>query len=269
MALAVEELSCGYQGRPVVSKVSFSLSAGEVLAVLGPNGVGKTTLFKTVLGFLKPLAGRVMLEGRDLSELSRRELARLIAYVPQTQSTSFAFPVEEYVLMGRAPHLGMLKQPTATDRQIVRDTMLLLGIQGLADKTCTSISGGELQLVAVARALAQQPRYLIMDEPTANLDYGNQARILEQIIELANKGLGVMLTTHNPEQAFTLESRVVLLRRDAPYLEGDFRAILTEAHLNQTYDIDVVLRSFEYQQREYTVCRTIPKCRCGEHCDGA
>ncbi|MCL1846900.1 MAG: ABC transporter ATP-binding protein [Coriobacteriia bacterium] len=262
MPLYVKDLSCGYGEVEVISDLSFEFHSGQVLTILGPNGVGKTTLFKTILGFLKPRSGSVIIDDKPTSSLTRKDLAKLLAYVPQSQTVAFSYPVEEFILMGRAPHLGLLQQPGPADREIVHQVMRLLGIEHLATKSCTGISGGELQLAFVARALAQQPRYLVMDEPTANLDYGNQTRVLECILELASDGIGVIMTTHNPEQAFILESQVVLLKDNRSYLCGSYSDILTEATLHDTYDIDVLIRSFSHNGRDLIACRTLPKCTC-------
>jgi len=262
MPLAVENLSCGYGSVEVISDLSFRFDTNRVLTILGPNGIGKTTLFKTILGFLKPQSGTITIDEKKTSSLSRKELARLLAYVPQSQIVPFSYPVEEFILMGRAPHLGLLQQPGPEDREIVHEVMRLLDIEYLAEKSCTGISGGELQLAFVARALTQQPRYLIMDEPTANLDYGNQTKVLECILDLVQSGIGVIMTTHNPEQAFILESQVVLLQSAQKHLCGSYDEILTESCLRETYDIDVLIRAFTYEGRELTTCRTLPKCSC-------
>ena len=262
MPLVVEGLCCGYGDVEVLSDLSFDFHTGQVLTILGPNGIGKTTLFKTILGFLKPRSGTITIDGKKTSSLSHRDLAKLLAYVPQSQTVPFAYPVEEFVLMGRAPHLGLLQQPGPEDREIANNVMHLLEIEHIATKSCTGISGGELQLAFVARALTQQPRYLIMDEPTANLDYGNQTKVLECILDLAQSGIGVIMTTHNPEQAFILESQVVLLQSNRNYLCGSYNEILTESCLHDTYDIDVLIRSFSYEGRDLITCRTVPKCSC-------
>ena len=262
MSLVVRNLSCGYGDIEVLSDLNVDFSTDQILTILGPNGIGKTTLFKTILGFLKPKAGFIEIDGKKTSALSHRELAKLLAYVPQKQVVPFAYPVEEFILMGRAPHLGLLQQPGSGDREIVHQVMRLLEIEHIASKSCTSISGGELQLVFVARALTQQPRYLIMDEPTANLDYGNQTKVLECILDLAQSGIGVIMTTHNPEHAFILESQVVLLQSNRKYLCGSYNEILTESCLHDTYDIEVIIRTLNHQGRDLITCRTVPNCFC-------
>jgi len=262
MTLRVENLSCGYGDTKVIEGLGFELDTGQVLSILGPNGIGKTTLFKTILGFLKPQSGTITIDGTKTTALSRREVAKLLAYVPQSQAVPFSYPVEEFILMGRAPHLNFLQQPGPEDREIVREVMKLLEIEHLATKSCTGISGGELQLAFVARALTQQPHYLIMDEPTANLDYGNQTKVLECILDLVQDGIGIIITTHNPEQAFILESQVVLLQSSQKFLVGRYDEVLTEECLHDTYDIDVLIRSFNYEGKDLVTCRTLPKCNC-------
>lgn len=257
MPLVASDIECGYGDGPVVKGVSFSLDHGHIVTVLGPNGVGKTTLFRAVLGFLPIDGGTIELDGKPLESLSRPEVARTIAYVPQKQNIPFAYTVEEAVLMGRAPHLKLLQQPGPEDRKIARDALDELGLGHLAKKPCTEVSGGELQMICIARALAQQPSYLVMDEPTASLDFGNQAKVLEQIMSLAQSGIGVLLTTHDPEQAFALESDVVLLQRGHRCRSGACEHVLTEEALSETYGVDVLIQKLSHKGREVTCCMAL------------
>lgn len=259
MALVVDGIASGYGAQPVIEQVGFALERGETVTILGPNGVGKTTLFKAVLGFLPLIEGTVFIDDASISSMSRSEVARAIAYVPQIQSIPFAYTVEEAVLMGRAPHLRLLQQPGAADHEIARRALDTMGIAHLAKKTCTEISGGELQMVAIARALAQQPHYLVMDEPTASLDFGNQVHVLERIIELNESGIGVLLTTHDPEQAFALKSDVVLLQRGRQCHCGYYRDILTEETLAEAYGVDVLIRPVPYGEKTVECCMALIK----------
>lgn len=259
MALVVDDVSCGYGGRPVLEHVGFQLEPGSVTAILGPNGVGKTTLFKAALGFLPLETGSVTIDGGKIADMSRSEIARAIAYVPQIQNIPFAYTVEEAVLMGRAPHLKLLQQPGPEDRRIAREALETMGIARLAKKTCTEVSGGELQMVSIARALAQQPRYLVMDEPTASLDFGNQIHVLEHVIELTEGGIGVLMTTHDPEQAFSLKSDVVLLQRGRACRCGYYRDVLTEEALAETYGVDVLIRPIPYGGKSIECCMALIK----------
>lgn len=210
--LEATDLSVGYPGRVVGSGLSLALQGGEVLALLGPNGCGKTTLLKTLLGLLPALAGTVQLQGRALTSWPLAERARVLAYVPQGQASTFGFTALEMVLMGRTAHLGLIARPGAKDRTIAQDALARLGIAHLADRSVHRISGGERQLVLIARALAQQPQAVLLDEPTASLDFGNQGLVMRAIRTLAGEGLAVLFTTHDPNQALRCADRALLMR---------------------------------------------------------
>ncbi|WP_449314520.1 ABC transporter ATP-binding protein [Rubneribacter sp.] len=240
-ALEARGLSCGYGSRAVVSDVSFRLDAGQVLALLGPNGVGKTTLFKTLLGFLQPLAGAVRVRGRDTAAWSRREFAREVAYIPQMHVPSFAFSVHDVVLMGRTPHLSGLSAPSARDDELADAAIERMGIGHLARRDYASLSGGERQMVLIARALAQQPRVMVMDEPCASLDFGNQARLLEQMLDLAEQGMALVMTTHDPNHAFLLDGEVLCLGRGGALSHGSAREMLTAPAMSGLYGVPVAV----------------------------
>jgi iron complex transport system ATP-binding protein len=239
MTLAAETLSIGYPGRTIGRDVSLAVAPGEALALLGPNGGGKTTLLKTMLGLLVPHAGAVSLDGRPLSALTVGERARQIGYVPQVHTGIFAFAVREMVLMGRTAHQGLFASPSAKDRGVVEAKLAELGVTHLADKPYTMISGGERQLVLIARALAQEPRYVVLDEPTANLDFGNQGKVMRQIRALTAQGLGVLFTTHDPNQALRYADRVALLADGQLKRTGPPSEILTPAMLEDLYGAPV------------------------------
>jgi iron complex transport system ATP-binding protein len=209
VVLRAQDVRCGYGSVEVVRDISFTVRTGEVLCLLGPNGVGKTTLFKSILGFLPLRGGRVVLAGRDLSTWRRRELARVVAYVPQAHGAPFPFTVGEVVLMGRTPRLGVVSSPGLDDLRVAHETLDSLGIAHLTDRSFTQISGGERQLVLIARALAQQPTLLMMDEPTSNLDLGNQVQVLRQIRAMAAAGLAIVMISHTPDHAFAVAIRGV------------------------------------------------------------
>ncbi|MEA1832737.1 ABC transporter ATP-binding protein [Methylobacterium durans] len=239
--LRVEDLAFGYGARIVGSGVGFAVSAGEVLCLLGPNGCGKTTLFKTVLGLLPAKAGRVLVEGESVAQWSRARLARSIAYVPQAHAALFPFRVREVVLMGRASRLKPFASPGRADHAAAEAALDALGIARLAERVYTEISGGERQLALIARALAGEPRLLVMDEPTASLDFGNQARVLGQIRRLAGRGLGVVLSTHDPGHAFLCADRVALLREGALIGLGAPAETVTPASLERLYGVPVAV----------------------------
>jgi iron complex transport system ATP-binding protein len=243
MKLAAEHLDFGYSGRRVGSDVSLSLEAGEVLCLLGPNGSGKTTFFKTLLGLLPPQGGQVLVDGADLQSSGRGEVARRVSYVPQAHATFFPFTVREVVLMGRTAHLGLFSSPSRRDREIAQAAIERMQLAHLADSVYTRISGGERQLVLIARALAQDARIIVLDEPTANLDFGNQVRVVEHIRSLARAGMGVLLSTHDPDQAFVCADRVAMLHEGRLARIGAPAETITAESLQQLYGVDVVVTS--------------------------
>jgi iron complex transport system ATP-binding protein len=239
MNFAADNLAFGYADKLVGRSATVALAAGEVLCLLGPNGGGKTTLFKTMLGLIPPCGGRVTLDGADIATLSRAELARLVGYVPQAHAGYFPFSVRDIVLMGRTAHVGLFATPSARDRDIAARALAGLGIEHLIDRVYTRISGGERQLVLIARALAQEPKFLVMDEPTASLDFGNQVRVLERIKALAGQGIGVLLSTHDPDHAFLCADRVALLHQGELAQVGPPDEAITAENLRWLYNVDV------------------------------
>lgn len=256
MSLVVRNLAFGYPGKRVGHDVSFALHPGEILCVLGPNGGGKTTLFRTILGLLAPFAGQVTIEGSDVATLSRTALAKRIGYVPQAHLGTFPFLVEDVVVMGRTAHVGLFATPSAKDRDIARAMLETLGIAHLASSVYTQISGGERQMTLIARALAQEPRVLVMDEPTANLDYGNQMRVLRQVSALAKSGIAVLMSTHDPDQAFLCAERALMMHGGTTLRLGTPQDVITRETLRLVYDVDVEitqLRDAEGETRRVCV----------------
>lgn len=238
-AIEVEALGFGYPGREVGAHVSFALARGEVMCLLGPNGGGKSTLLKTVLGLLPPRAGTIRVDGEDTSMWSPQRRALSLGYVPQSGAGQFAFTVAEMVLMGRAAHHGAFEPPSAQDREIAAMALAALNIDALAERDWLKISGGERQLALIARALAQQPRVLVLDEPTANLDFGNQVRVLAEVRRLAAQGLAVIFATHHPEQAFACADKVAVLHQGRLERQGTPDAIITPETMRLVYGIEV------------------------------
>ena len=237
--LEVRALAFGFPGRTVGRDVSFTLAAGDVMCVLGPNGGGKTTLFRTVLGLLEPHGGDIRLEDAALASMTRAEVARRVGYVPQGHSAYFAFTVREFVLMGRTARLGAFASPAKSDIRVAERSLESLGIAHLADKPVTEISGGERQLALVARALAQEPRLLVLDEPTASLDFGNQVRVLEKISALARSGIAVLFSSHDPDHAFLWASRALLLAEGRVLESGAPREVIRADTLERMYRVSV------------------------------
>jgi iron complex transport system ATP-binding protein len=211
------------------------------LCLLGSNGCGKTTLFKTLLGLLRPQGGSITLDGDALADLPRAEIARRIAYVPQAQDTAFPYTASDLVLMGRVAHRGVFAAPTKDDREIAQDALSQLGIAELAMREVTTLSGGQRQLVIVARAMAQSAPLIVMDEPTASLDFGNQVAVLAEIRKLAARGTGVILSTHDPDQAFAVGNRVALMQNGVIVAQGTPSDVLTPVRLKAVYGVDVTV----------------------------
>ncbi len=251
MRLETHDLGFGYPEHPVGRDVSLAVEPGEVLCLLGPNGCGKTTLFKTLLGLLAAQGGRVTLDGDEIHRLSRAQIARRIAYVPQAQSGIFPYTAMDLVLMGRTAHRGLFAGPTREDREIAGQALADLGIAELADRDVTRLSGGQRQLVIVARAIAQAAPLIVMDEPTASLDFGNQVVVLSEVQGLAERGVGIVLSTHDPYHAFAIADRVALMRDGAILVIGAPADVLTAERLRDVYGIDVFIEQLATGQ---TVC---------------
>lgn len=239
MTLETKNLACGYNGAIAAENISFRIESGQTLCLLGPNGAGKTTLLKTILGFIKPKRGDILIDGKNINCLSAKKISQSIAYVPQIHTPPFPFSVLDVVTMGRNVHLGMFASPSKKDYALAEETLASLGVSFLRDRIYTEISGGERQMVLLARALTQQPQILAMDEPTLNLDFGNQTRVLNQIRRLAQRGIGIIMISHFPDHAFLLSGKAALMRKNGPFIFGNTDEVITEGNLKSAYGINV------------------------------
>ena len=258
MSIEVKNLRFRYGARPVIGDVSFTAEKGELLAVLGPNGVGKSTLFRCLLGFLKPVGGEILVDGKELTAYSRRELAKKIAYIPQSHSPAFDHTVLDSVLMGMTAQLGVFEQPGQAQREKAMQMLRALGMEKLFDRGCMKISGGERQLMLLARALVQDASMLIMDEPTANLDYGNSCRVMERVKKLGQTGYTIIFSTHDPNQAFSYATKVLALKDGGVMAVGAPEAVLTQAVLSRLYGIPVARCEMETAFGRKTICMPVP-----------
>jgi iron complex transport system ATP-binding protein len=255
LSITVSNLSFSYGEKPVLDNINVTAEKGQLLSIVGPNGVGKSTLFYCVLGILNKYKGSVQIEGRNIKELDIREMARLIAYVPQNHYPSFNFSVLDMVLMGASIQVSSITTPGKTQVELVYSALERLGILHLKNRGYTKISGGERQLALIARALVQQTRVLILDEPTANLDFGNQVRVLTQIKSLAKDGYTIVQSTHNPDQTFMFSDHVLAMLNGKVLADGSPCEVLTEELIDRLYIVDVNVQSL-YRDR-VRVC--IPK----------
>lgn len=239
MILEARDLAFGWSAAsPLGRGLSFGVDAGEIVCVLGPNGGGKTTLFRTLTGLLPALGGEIRLAGDALASLDRAAIARRVAVVPQSHQIVFPFAVEDFVLMGRTAHLALFATPGRADRAAAQAALAELGIAHLAGRSYNAISGGERQLVLFARALAQAPRAIVLDEPTASLDFGNQVKVLQMLRGLASRGLAVLVSTHDPDHAFLVADRALLLHDGAFVAAGAPHEAITPATLCLLYGVE-------------------------------
>ena len=237
----VRNISFSYDDETIFSDISFSINKGDVLCILGPNGTGKTTLIKCLNGLHDIDSGEILINGEDMKRLSFKQISKHIGYIPQSHVPSFPFKVFDVVLMGRAPYLNLTDSPKEEDKRIALDALKTLGIEDLKDKEYTNLSGGERQLVFLARVLCQKPDILILDEPTSHLDFGNQIRLLEIIDNLAKSGLSIIMSSHFPDHAF-LSSTKVAIMKDKHFIDfGTPDDVVTEDNLKKAYSIDVKL----------------------------
>lgn len=247
--LDVKGISFSYDDETIFSDICFSINKGDVLCILGPNGTGKTTLIKCLNGLHDIDSGEILINGENMKKLSFKQISKHIGYIPQSHVSSFPFKVFDVVLMGRAPYLNLTDSPKEEDKKIALDALKTLGIDDLMDKEYTNLSGGERQLVFLARVLCQKPDILILDEPTSHLDFGNQIKLLEIIDNLAKSGLAIIMSSHFPDHAF-LSSTKVAIMKDGHFIDfGTPDDVVTEENLRKAYSIDVKLIELDNKRK--------------------
>jgi iron complex transport system ATP-binding protein len=241
--LSINGLGFGYKRKPVLHNISFDVETGSVCGLLGPNASGKTTLLKCINGVLNPKEGEVRINGDTVSGMTRREVARLMAVVPQQMSLAFSFTALQMVVMGRAARMGALKLPSAHDRDEALAAMKELGVENLADRPFAELSGGERQLVLLARALYQETPILLLDEPTSHLDFRNQYRIMDVVREMTHeKGLATLVTLHDPNLAARYCTHLVVLKDGRLHRQGPRETVFERKTLEEVYGMEVVVR---------------------------
>ncbi len=237
----------------VLDDVSIEIAEGDVVTILGRNGAGKSTFLSCILGLKKPQSGEIILSGKDLREMTEREVTAVVGYVPQTHTPAFEHTVFDFVQMGCASRIGLFSRPGKKDRDDTAAVLKEMGIEHLADRPYTNISGGERQQAIIARAIVTRPRMILFDEPTAHLDFGNQIRVLRIIKYFADQGYAVVTTTHNPDHAMLLGGRAGILDNQGHLRCGKTEDIITEDTLKNVYDSDLKLKYIEEFGRQVCV----------------
>lgn len=236
MSLMLKSLSVGY-AQPIVQSLSFAVTAGEPLALLGPNGAGKTTLLRTMLGLIPPLAGEILWDQATITTDHASQRANYMAYVPQRSDLPAEYTVHEFVLLGLLAENHLFATPTEQQHHRTSETLAALGIEKLEFKDYPKLSGGEQQLVLIARALARSPRCLILDEPTAHLDYGQQLRIMDRVKQLSESGIILMFSTHVPDHAINYSTQVLLADKTNGWSVGNTTDVLNPLAISRLYGL--------------------------------
>jgi iron complex transport system ATP-binding protein len=245
--LSFEEISYTYPNNkaPALKDFRLQIEAGTITAILGPNGAGKTTLLHIALGWLRPSAGLVKLDGKPINQYKRRELGQWMGLVPQNENTPFDYSLLEYILLGRTPYMETLAMPGVRDMEISMQKLTDVGLASLSNRSMPSLSGGERQLVLVARALAQQPKLLLLDEPTSHLDLSNKSRLIHVMRDLQAQGVTIIFTTHEPDVACALATHVVLMREGEVLQTGPSDQVITDSALSELYRLPIHVRELD------------------------
>ncbi|MDO5100508.1 MAG: ABC transporter ATP-binding protein [Eubacteriales bacterium] len=252
--LTVEELSFAYRTKQVLKNVNLKLQTGQMICVLGENGSGKTTLFRCLMGLLQPQNGRIFYDDMNIKHMSERKLATQVAYIPQSHIPIFNFLTEDVVMMGAASRIGLFQAPGERERKRAKRLMECIGIEHLIGCGYAEISGGERQLVLIARALLSGAKILIMDEPTANLDYGNQQQIVSTMLSLCEKGYSVLVSIHHPQQVLDMDTDSLILHQGQVLAMGKTREVVTAELLSKVYHYPIAIEEIERRGRKRQVC---------------
>ncbi len=252
--VSVSSACFSYGEKEVWRDINLNVEKGETICLLGPNGCGKTTLLNCIHGDLALKSGDIYIDGRNIKTMAVTEIARSVGYVFQEHRAPFPYSSLEVVRMGRAPHLGLFQAPSRDDTELARSIMEEMGIGYLAAKRYTNISGGERQLVLIARTLCQQPEMILFDEPTSHLDFKNQALVLRTISRLTRKGLTIIMTSHFPNHAWLLSSRVAMMDNNGFVALGPAEEVMTEENLSETYGVRVKVYEAKDDHKTVNFC---------------
>lgn len=251
MILEVQNGCFGYPKQPdILKNINLKLEEGKILAILGPNGIGKTTLLKCMTGLLDWRSGKSLLYGKDMKEMSSKEIWSSLSYIPQSHSFAFSFTGLEMVMFGRSAHMGTFEQPGKREIEMAKEMMERVGITRLADKDCNRMSGGELQMVLIARALINEPKLIILDEPETGLDFHNQILVLNMIERLVHEeGICAVMNTHYPTNALSVSDDAFMLNRTGDFIYGPTEEVLNEENISRSFEVNVVVSQVPYGER--------------------
>ncbi|MBQ3545480.1 MAG: ABC transporter ATP-binding protein [Lachnospiraceae bacterium] len=255
MEIKLNNVSCGYKNKTVLSGINLTFNTGNIYCILGANGIGKTTLFKSMLGFIDLVQGDITIADLNIQNMTNREIAMHISYVPQAKIYSMQYSVFDIILMGRALYVKKLDTPSQKDIDKVNEVIKQLKIEHLKDMLYSELSGGEQQVVLVARALVQGSKFIIMDEPASNLDFENQKKVLDVLKELTMTDMGVIMSSHSPDHALYCDSRVVMIRKDKTFVEGSVEETINQNNLLGVYGVKLgVLKETSSDGKLYRSC---------------
>ncbi len=234
----------------ILCNINIQLLSGRILAILGPNGIGKTTLLKCMTGLLPWESGTSLFEGKDIKKMKAKDFWSAVSYIPQAHGFSFSYTGLEMVMLGRSSHLKMFEQPGEREIEMARHTMQKIGIAHLEKKDCNQMSGGELQMVLIARALINEPKLIILDEPETGLDFHNQILVLNLIEKLAHEeGISAIMNTHHPTNAVSISDEALMMTRTGDFYYGAVEEVLTEENISNSFNVRVSVNEFQYEKR--------------------
>lgn len=245
MEIELKNVSCGYKKKKILENVNLLFRTGNIYSVLGANGIGKTTLFKSILGFLELKNGDICFDGKNINSMTEKEVATFVSYVPQAMNYSMQYTVFDIILMGRALHINRFGTPSHRDVEKVNTVMKYMKIEQFRDCMYSELSGGEQQIVLIARALAQESKFIIMDEPASNLDFANQKKVLDVLMELTRKDIGVIMSSHSPDHALYCDSRIIMINRNKTVTEGSIQETVNKENLYSVYGVQLDVISSE------------------------